>query len=374
MNKVTKILVAISLYLIGGKLMAQSTINPDSVCLGSTAESYWITNNPNSTYQWSVDVATGGVITSGQGTNSIVIDWSATAIGLHTEAITLVEIDNATGCSGQITLDVEVLPLPTAPTGSNVTACEGGSIPDLLAIGAQVTWYSDAGLTNQVGLGNNYPTGQTLPGTYTYYATETLNGCEGPSVAITLTIIASPSLDAGLDDVICEGDTYSLTGTGSNNNGYVWSTSGDGTFSNINSANSVYTPGVNDIANGSVILTMTAIGNTPCGDVSDDMILTITPAATANAGADDIICDGDTYTLAASATNYSIVIWSTSGDGTFSNTNILITVYTPVVNDIANVTVDLTLTASGNGTCLDATDVMTITINSLPNPGPIQHN
>ena len=104
MNKVTKILVAMSLYLIGGKLMAQSTINPDSVCLGSTAESYWITNNPNSTYQWSVDVATGGVITSGQGTNSIVIDWSATAIGLHTEAITLVEIDNATGCSGQITL------------------------------------------------------------------------------------------------------------------------------------------------------------------------------------------------------------------------------------------------------------------------------
>ena len=248
-------------------------INPDSVCLGSTAESYWITNNPNSTYQWSVDVATGGVITSGQGTNSIVTDWSATAIGLHTEAITLVEIDNATGCPDQITLDVEVLPLPTAPTGSNVTACEGGSIPDLLAIGAQVTWYSDAGLTNQVGLGNNYPTGQTLPGTYTYYATETPNGCEGPSVAITLlTIIASPSLDAGLDDVICEGDTYSLTGTGSNNNGYVWSTSGDGTFSNINSASSVYTPGVNDIANGSVILTMTATGNTPCGDVSDDMI------------------------------------------------------------------------------------------------------
>ena len=83
-----------------------------------------------------------------------------------------------------------------------------------------------------------------------------------------------------------------MTGTGSNNNGYVWSTSGDGTFSNINSANSVYTPGLNDIANGSVILTMTATGNTPCGDVSDDMILTITPAATASAGADDIFVMG----------------------------------------------------------------------------------
>ena len=374
MKKVTKILGALALFLIGGQLFAQSTTNPDSVCFGSTAESYWITNNPNSTYQWSVDIATGGVITSGQGTNSIVIDWSATAIGLHTAAITLVEIDNATGCSGQITLDVEVLPLPTAPTGSNVTACEGGSIPDLVAVGAQVTWYSDAGLTNQVGIGNNYATGQTLPGTYTYYATETLNGCEGPSVAITLTIIASPTVDAGADDAICEVDTYTLSGSGSNNNGYVWSTSGDGAFSNINSANPVYTPGANDIANGSVVLTMTATGNTPCGDVSDDMVLTITPAATANAGQDDAICDGDTYTLAASATNYGLVTWSTSGDGTFSNINILNPVYTPGANDIANGTVDLTLTASGNGTCSDATDVMTITINSLPTPGPIQHN
>ena len=103
------------------------------------------------------------------------------------------------------------------------------------------------------------------------------------------------------------------------NNGYVFS-SGDGVFSD---ANSVYTPGINDIANGSVVLTITASGNTPCGDVSDDMILTITPGATANAGADVIICEGETFTLAGSGTNYSSFIWSTSGDGTFSNINIV---------------------------------------------------
>ena len=49
------------------------------------------------------------------------------------------------------------------------------------------------------------------------------------------------------------------------------------------------------------------------------------------------------HTLAASATNYNLVTWSTSGDGTFSNTNILNPVYTPGVNDIANGTVDLHL-------------------------------
>lgn len=374
MKNVTKILGVLMLSLFWGGLMAQSTTNPDTVCYGSTAESYWIANNPASNYQWSVDPLTGGVITSGQGTNSIVIDWSATSVGLHTDAITLVETDLATGCSGQITLDVEVLPLPTAPTGSNVTACEGGVIPNLVAVGAQVTWYSDAGLVNQVGTGNSYATGQTLPGTYTYYATETLNGCEGPAVAITLTIVAEPTVSAGLDDAICEGDTYTLVGSGTNNGGYTWTTSGDGTFSNANSATPIYTPGAADILAGTVTLTLTASGNTPCGDVSDDMVLTITSAATANAGADDAICDGDTYTLSGAATNNSAVTWTTSGDGTFSNVNVLNPVYTPGTADIAAGTVNLTLTASGNGTCGDAVDVMTLTINALPTPSPIQHN
>ena len=374
MNNFKKIIGVISLSFVILQGMAQSTINPDSVCFGSTSETYWITNNPNSTYQWNIDPSTGGIITSGQGTSSIDIDWSATSIGLHNAAITLIETDNATGCSDQISLDVEILPLPTATIGTDVTACEGGLIQDLFAIGAQVTWYSDPGLINQVGTGNYYSTGQISPGTYTYYATETLNGCEGPSIPITLTILSSPTVDAGPDNSICQGDIYTLNGSGTNNNGYVWSTSGDGTFSNINAANPLYTPGVNDIANGTVILTLTALGTAPCGDISDDIVLTITPAATANAGIDASICDGDTYVLAALATNYSLVTWSSSGDGTFSNVNIVNPVYTPGVNDIANGTLDLTIVASGNGTCADAIDIMTITINSLPNPGPIQHN
>ena len=41
-----------------------------------------------------------GNIVSGQGTNSIVIDWSATNSGLYTSAITLIETDNQTSCSG----------------------------------------------------------------------------------------------------------------------------------------------------------------------------------------------------------------------------------------------------------------------------------
>lgn len=135
MKTIIKLLASISLLLIGESLFAQTTINPDTVCFGTTAETYWVTNNVNSSYQWSVDPASGGVIVSGQGTNSIVIDWSATSLGLYTDAITLVETDNATTCSGQVTIDVEVIPIPANLQVVSITACEGGIIPDLFTQG-----------------------------------------------------------------------------------------------------------------------------------------------------------------------------------------------------------------------------------------------
>ena len=68
--------------------------------------------------------------------------------------------------------------------------CLGSTIPDL-TIGANVTWYSDITLTNS--LVNAFSTGQTSVGLYTYYVTETLNGCEGPSIPVTLEIYSLPS-------------------------------------------------------------------------------------------------------------------------------------------------------------------------------------
>ena len=120
----------------------------------------------------------------------------------------------------------------------------------------------------------------------------------------------------------------------------------------------MYTPGVNDISNGSVVLTVTASGNTPCGDISDDMILTIIPAAITNAGLDDNICEGQTFTLSGSGLNNNGYVWSTSGDGVFSDITIANPVYTPGINDILNGSVVLTITASGNNPCGDVSDDM----------------
>jgi trimeric autotransporter adhesin len=85
--------------------------------------------------------------------------------------------------------------------------------------------------------------------------------------------------------------------------------------------------------------------------------------ATANAGGNQSICGGNTYTVTgASATNNSGVNWTTSGDGTFLNGTTLTPTYTPGVADILAGTVTLTLTATGNAPCANATSNMTLTI------------
>jgi len=67
-----------------------------------------------------------------------------------------------------------------------------------------------------------------------------------------------------------------------------------------------------------------------------DMTLTITPAPTVNAGADATICSTGTHLLAGTASNYSSVLWTTSGTGSFGGgAGTLTPTYTPSAADIA---------------------------------------
>ena len=105
------------------------------------------------------------------------------------------------------------------------------------------------------------------------------------------------------------------------------------------------------------------------------MILTIFPAAIANAGSDDDVCEGLTYTLTGtSASNNTGVSWTSSGTGTWTNGNTLTPTYDPSAADIAAGSVTLTLTSIGNAPCSDATSTMVLTVIPNPIPGPIWHN
>ena len=86
----------------------------------------------------------------------------------------------------------------------------------------------------------------------------------------------STTVYAGVDDTICQGNQYQLSATAENYNTLLWTTSGDGSFDDNTILNPVYTPGDNDISNGSVILTINA-SHPQYGDAFDYLSLFINP-------------------------------------------------------------------------------------------------
>ena len=217
MKTKTKLLnqIFLGIFLLSSVVMfAQTNTSPtQTVCAGSLAEPYLI-NPPTSgsTYQWTL--SGGGILNLGTSSDNITVDWGMTP-GTYT--ISVVETD-INGCIGlPVTVDVTVNSLPTATVATSQTACVGSVIPDLTAIGSNVTWYSDVTLTNIVAYGSNFSTGQTSVGLYTYYVTETLNGCEGPSVPVTLEIYNIPSAPSVNNQTACFGTVIpDLSASGSN--------------------------------------------------------------------------------------------------------------------------------------------------------------
>jgi|GEM_PF-3207107 len=183
-----------------------------------------------------------------------------------------------------------------------------------------------------------------------------------------ITIQYLPMADAGMDDILCETDSYTLSGVASYEQNILWTTAGDGSFDDASLLAATYTPGTGDIANGTVSLTMTAYAISPCVvDDSDNVTLTIQYVPQANAGMDDIICETDTYTLGGTAEHYQSLLWTTSGDGTFDDATILTATYSPGTGDIAAGMVDLTLTSYAISPCaVNESDNMTLSIQLLP--------
>ena len=114
-----------------------------------------------------------------------------------------------------------------------------------------------------------------------------------------------PYVSAGLDATIYDNQTITLAGDTLHCTGALWTTSGDGVFSDAIILTPVYTPGVTDIANGSVELMLEAIAVAPCTDpIQDTMVLTILPLPST----DDFITTWQTTTP-----NESITIPTTGG-------------------------------------------------------------
>ena len=155
----------------------------------------------------------------------------------------------------------------------------------------------------------------------------------------------SLAVSAGTDMEICEGESAQLAGFVNNQTSMEWSTAGDGTFNDVTIPDAIYTPGTQDIANGSVTLTITASQGTQT--MSDEMTVSFRSAVSIEMpqGNNAIACMGIIdVTEYYVANNAESVMITSNGDGQLNNG-----IYTFGEQDIANGSVTLTITAYGCG-------------------------
>ena len=298
-----------------------------------------------------------GVAVANNGTNSGTITWVPSTAGtyyynceLHsmmTNTITVGPPAISYVWTNGVTNGV-----PFSPTASNqyiVTASDGSGcvLVDTVVVavttvdlGDTLSFCASDSLLLDAGAGYNYYSWNTGDTTQTIYASQSGdyaatvgNGLGWTSTdSIYLQELALPTVDAGIDLSVCQGDPVTLSGSGAIN--YSWDNGVvDGvTFSASNTT------------------TYTVIGTDGNGCVSTDQVdVTVNALPTVDAGADTTICSGYQITLnGAGASSFS---WDNGvADGA---------IFSPLS------TATYTVTGTDGNGCIN-TDQVIVIVNSLP--------
>lgn len=356
------------------------------VCAGSSS-TVLITSVPGTTVTYRINAGAAQTVAVGPSGSA-----SLATGALNTSATySLVSVGYATApqclAASAGTVTITVNPLATVNAGADQQVCS--SSPQVQLAGSvgggavSGTWTG--------GTGTFAPDRTALNATYTPSAAEiaagsvtltlTTNDPAGPcnsfSDNIVIIILQEAIANAGPPQTVCVGSPVSLSGTiGGSATSSVWS-GGTGTFTpGTGSLNTVYIPGVPDIAAGHVTLILTTNDPAgPCSAASSQTEITFNIPVTVNAGPDQTICGGSTVSLSGSISGGAQTgMWS-GGTGAFSDAGSPNTTYIPGAADISSGFVTLTLTSSDpDGPCTSSSDQVRITINTQPtvNAGPDQ--
>ncbi|MBE0640402.1 MAG: hypothetical protein IH599_00095, partial [Bacteroidales bacterium] len=284
-----------------------------AICAGDTAQ---LSGSGGGVYSWgpAATLSAAGI------SNPLAFPAGTT---LYTLTVT------ANGCSASDAVAVQVISLPPANAGPDISICEGDSTQLTASGGTSYAW-SHGPVT---------PSTWVMPSSTTTYVVTVTSGQCSATDQVEVSWKPLPLAQAGPDDTLCAGDTISLSASGGGT--YVW-TPAAGLSSNT-SPNALAYPA----ATTAYQLVVTLNG---CTD-TDSLTLRVLPLPVANAGADTSICSGDTAWLTASGgTTYAwstLPVLSTASIGVHP---VSTTTYTVSVSD---------------GSC-SATDAVTVTVNPPP--------
>jgi hypothetical protein len=227
-------------------------------------------------------------------------------------------------------MSLTVTPAPTANAGSDEETCQDIAFD----LSTSTTTPSAANFSSlswtDGGAGGAFDDNTALQPTYTppvgysgnITLTLTANGngsCPADVDDMTLTVTAAPISNAGSDEETCEDVAFDLststtTPSASNFASLLWNDGGaGGSFNNASLLQPTYTPPIG--FSGAITLTLTANGSGSCAADVDDMILTVTPEPTVDAGSDEETCQDVAIDLSGITTTPSAANFSSSALG-----------------------------------------------------------
>jgi gliding motility-associated-like protein len=236
-------------------------------------------------------------------------------------------VTNASGCTDSATTSIVVNAPPTIHAGADQKLCSTTTSVVLTATG------TNAITTNWTGGTGTFTNDQALQTTYTPSAAEINSGsitlkvtasgtspCNSVSDNVLLIFIPTPSVNAGPDQDLCMDAAMSvaLAGTSTYDSIVTWS-GGSGKFLNSSASATHYSPSASELSTGSVTLTLTALGNSPCTSISDDIQVRFHDLPIAAAGPDTIVCKGTLLTLSAQTQTGLSYNWSNRSGTTLSS-------------------------------------------------------
>ena len=292
-----------------------------------------------------------------------------------TYTLTVEEISSGTIQTDEVIVTIIEVPIDA---GSDATICEGDSTPigETPEAGYSYSWTStptDLSLNPSIANPSVSPIETT---TYTLTKTSIPLGCSD-SETVTVTVEELPDINAGTNATICENQIdYSLISASGPPSGvsYSWTSSGNGTFSNPNLLNPIYTIGPADAGLGSITLTLSAVNNPNpgnCDTITDQITLTVNSndelSLSSAVGTDSqVLCETESlltsiiYDLSGGATN-ATVTGLPNGVTAAVTSNQLTISGTPSAGITTTQTYSYTVTTSGP--CASVELFGTITVN-----------
>ena len=370
----------------------------DAVTLNGTASDL---EGDQLTYLWSHDSVLP--ITVSNATSQLTT-FTAPAVDSDVTVTFVLSVSDGTNTdvTDQVAITIQDVPTnipPTVDAGQDQVVDEGdavtlnGTASDLEGDQLTYLWSHDSVLPITVSNATSQLTTFTAPAvdsdvtvTFVLSVSDGTNTDVTDQVAITIQDVPTnipPTVDAGQDQVVDEGDAVTLNGTASDLEGdqltYLWSHDSvlPITVSNATSQLTTFTaPAVDSDVTVTFVLSVSDGTNT---DVTDQVTITIQDVPTNNpptvdAGQDQTVNEGDAVTLNGTASDHEgdhlTYLWSHDSvlPITVSNATSQLTTFTAPAVD-SDVTVTFVLSVS-DGTNTDVTDQVTITIQDVPTNNP----